>query len=245
MIELLGVGVEDESGWRLRRVCARVPSNVLVAVASARPEERHALLDAVTGRLVPGEGRVWVAGVPVMAETARRLRARVAEIDPGVALDEHRSALWNALAPTGAARRLRALLCLPGPGARRAAERALGAVGLRELASADVASLDADAHLRLRAARALTSSPSLVVVRDPDLALGIAHAGRLLTILRALTRGWPLTALVTVATPALAEDLADRLLVLADGTLVRDRVSAPSTASPPSWGGGFLSEVRA
>ena len=66
MIELLGVGApREDGGWRLHRVCATFGRGEVTLVVSHLPEERDALLDAVVARLLPQEGRVWVARVPV------------------------------------------------------------------------------------------------------------------------------------------------------------------------------------
>ena len=75
MIELLGVGApRGDGGWMLHRVCATFARGELTQVVSHLPQERDALLDAVVARIVPEEGRVWVARVPVSRDTLRRIR---------------------------------------------------------------------------------------------------------------------------------------------------------------------------
>src|SRR5262245_44025609 len=177
MIELLGVGVEGgREGWLLRRVCARLASSQVTAILSSRPEERWALLDVLGARRVPSEGRTWIEGAPLGRDTAPRLPQRLAEVALGVELAEGRSVLWNTLA-TGPGGRLRALLRLPRPGVRQAADHALRTVGLGEMARAPVTSIDADGRLRIAVARALAASPLVLLVRDPDVALpGIGRA---------------------------------------------------------------------
>ena len=82
MIELLGVGApKPDGGWTLHRVCATFARGEVTLVVSHLPEERDALLDAVVARLLPEEGRVWVAHVPVSRDTVRRIRGMVAEVD--------------------------------------------------------------------------------------------------------------------------------------------------------------------
>jgi ABC-type uncharacterized transport system ATPase subunit len=144
MIELLGIGVADDAaGWLLRRLCARIGRGVLTLVVSARPEERRAFLDAVSGRRVPQEGRVWVNGIPVARDTIGRVRTRVAEVELSAPLLERRSLLWNALAvgPRGF-RTVQGCLRLPRPEPRRAAQDALDLVGLGESAARPAAALD-------------------------------------------------------------------------------------------------------
>jgi ABC-type thiamine transport system ATPase subunit len=66
MIETLGISVPRRDGWLLHRVCVRIPRSKVVAICSADRSERIALLDAMAGRAIPEEGRVWVSGVPLV-----------------------------------------------------------------------------------------------------------------------------------------------------------------------------------
>ncbi len=238
MIELLGIGVGDGGeGWLLHRVCARLASSQVIAIVSRQAEERWALLDVLGARRVPSEGRTWIDGAPLGHDTAHRLRQRVAEVPLDEALAERRSVLWNTLAavPGG---RFRTFLRLPGPGARKAADRALRAVALGEMAPARVASLDADGRLRVVVARALVAAPSVLLVRDPDVALPSSDAVRLMTMLRLLARTERVTVIASLGGPALAKGFADRLLVIAEGALVFDGppMAFPSSQAPARLG---------
>ena len=129
MIEFLGIGVPDErGGWLLHRICARFERSGLTAVVAARPDTRHAFIDAVAGRHIPVEGRVWVDRIPLMRETASRVRGLVAEAGPEARFTEYRSVLWNTLVTPRAA--LTGLLRFPRRAERVAAIRALAAVQL-------------------------------------------------------------------------------------------------------------------
>jgi phosphonate transport system ATP-binding protein len=225
MIELLGIGVTDGGGgWLLHRVCARLFSGRVIAVVSARPEERAALLDAITARLVPSEGRVWVGGVPVMSATARRVRALVAEVHLGQpAAAGNRSVFWNALTAAAARRRrVAGFLRFPRPSERREAQEALEALGLRALADRLARDLDAEERARLALARALARGPECVVVRGADGALDTAATERFMARLGTLAARHRLLFVVGLASLALARRSADRVLVLADGALVFD-----------------------
>ena len=58
MIELLGIAMPASAGqWLFRRLSARVDSPELIAVVSHDRDARLALLDAVTARRIPTEGR--------------------------------------------------------------------------------------------------------------------------------------------------------------------------------------------
>jgi len=81
VIELLGIGVAERGVWRLRRLCLRLEERALIAVLSDRRDQRLALLEVIGGRVVPSEGRAWINGTPLTAETAARVRRRVHVVD--------------------------------------------------------------------------------------------------------------------------------------------------------------------
>lgn len=237
MIELLGVGVPRENGgWLLHRVCARLSRGELAAVVSRRPEERLALLDSVTARLIPVEGRVWVGRLPVARETAGRIRLLVGEIDPGARLVERRSPLWNALAAASpGSGMLQRLLHFPRPAERQSALRTLERVGLKAQAHDPVSELDLEGRARLAVALALFRRHEYLVVREVDVALGLAVAEKLMTLLRALARSERISVLASVASLPLARRFADRIIGIADGLLVFDGPPAQFTDDGVAW----------
>lgn len=238
MIELLGVGVPRPTGqgWLLHRVCTHIESGVLTVIVGRDAAERVALLDVVTGRRLPDEGRVYIGRVPITRETNGRLRARVADADLTLPLVVSRSVLWNALA----ARRpglsaLLGFLRLPRAGERRAAADALGRLGLSEMTRQIVARLDSQGRARLLIARELARCPEHLIVREVDASLDTREAGVLLATLRVLARAEHLAVVASVASAALARAHGQRIIGLAEGLLVYD---GPSTAMDPSrWAG--------
>jgi ABC-type phosphate/phosphonate transport system ATPase subunit len=222
MIELLGIGVADEAaGWLLRRVSARIGSGVLTLVVSRRPQERRAFLDAVSGRRVPQEGRVWVNGIPVARDTASRLRAHVAEVELSVPLFERRSLLWNVLAvgPRGF-RTVQGCLRLPRPEIRRAAQEALELVGFGASAAQVASALDGRGRVHLRVARALARRPECVLAHDVDVVLPADEAQTALHLLRAAARRWSLVAFASVEDERMVYRAGDCVVALDDGGLV-------------------------
>src|SRR5262249_56178588 len=118
-------------GWTVERVWGTFGGGEVALVVSHLPGERNALLDAVVARLLPEEGRVWVAHVPVSRDTVRRIRGMVAEVDLRSRPVEHRSLLWNVLvAGKSGQRTLNGLLRLPRQSERLAPRPALERVGL-------------------------------------------------------------------------------------------------------------------
>jgi phosphonate transport system ATP-binding protein len=237
MIELLGVGApREDGGWMLHRVCATFGRGEVTLVVSHLPEERDALLDAVVARIVPEEGRVWVARVPVSRDTVRRIRGMVAEVALRARPVEHRSLLWNVLvAGTPGQRALHGLLRLPRKSERLAARRALERVGLggRELDTASgLGGLD---RARLALAGAVVSTPDVLVVREIDRGFDAAEAAVLRGILQSLAHRERLAVLASAAAPAAALGFADRLVAIADGLLVFDGSPADFSGQRAAW----------
>jgi ABC-type branched-subunit amino acid transport system ATPase component len=221
MIELLGVGVRrNGTTWILRNVCARLEAGDLTLVASPEPQGRRALIEAVTGRRVPDEGRVWVNHVPLLRANARRVRGLCGVVElPGRLVGE-RSILWNALAPTSAGRALGGLLRLPRRQDRNAVHAALERVGLRSRAQEPAAVLGVADRLRLLLARALAHAPEHVVVTEPDAVLTSPELTVLMALLGSIARVERIGVMVSVANATDIWRLADRLLVLDAGQLL-------------------------
>jgi ABC-type phosphate/phosphonate transport system ATPase subunit len=221
VIELLGIGVPRAGGgWLLRGVCATLEAGEVTIVVSADAGRRGALLDAITGRRVPHEGRVWVNRIPLMPESRGRIRRLCGEIEPGAPLAERRSLFWNAVAPVSGSRTLGRLLGLPRRGEREAVLAALERVGLRARAHEPLARLSILDRMRFVIARTLARRPCHLVVRDPDAAVVPADLGGLLAVLRLVARRDRLGVVVSLADGAAARRFADRLLVLHEGVLV-------------------------
>jgi len=232
MIEFVGIGVpRAEGGWLLRRVCATFEAGQVSVVLARDARERAALLDAASGRIVPREGRVWVNRVPLMRQTARRIRGLVAEVGPALPLVTSRSALWNALVVPGP-RGVLGLLRYPRAAERQSALATLASVGLHDRSGTRVEWLSPVERARLRLARALARRPLAVVVREIE-NMARAEAQDVLATVRTIARTHRLAALI--ALPDRDRDLAlavaDRIVGLAGGGLVWDDLAGARGAA--------------
>lgn len=231
MIELLGVGVQDEQkAWRLRKACARFHPGTLTAVVAGAPADGAAVLDALSGRRIPEEGRVWVTRVPLMRETRGRIRALVGEATATAVFVTHRSVLWNTRVTRDTV--IARLLRLSHRGQEQAALSALAAVGLARRGGDPLVALPPGDRLRVAVARTLVRRPAALVLRDVDAALGPDDAASLLGMLGRLVRSHRLIAVVSLASVELARTHADRVLVVAAGALVADTPGARPPAAP-------------
>lgn len=239
VIELLGVGVHDgREQWLFRNACARFDRGTLSVIVAGSPAPSAALLDAVTGRRIPDEGRIWVTRLPLMRETRGRVRALVREATPAAVFAANRSVLWNTLVARGTV--LAGLMRLPLRGREQAALSALAAVGLDRRAREPLATLSSGDRLRVVVARILARDPAALVLRDVDAALGPEDAGAVLRMIGRLARSHRMAAVVSLASIELARQHGDQVLVLADGALSADR-RAPEL--PAEWASGLESVV--
>ena len=225
MIELLGVGVKDPAGaWRVRRVTATFDAGMLAVITSPGAREADAMLDAVAGRIIPDEGRVWIDRMPLMRETASKIRRRIADVDPAATLSGSVSVFQAA----SELRRRHRLLWLLGatPQTRRdGVLRALATVGLIDRTALPVAALSPVDRVLLQCARALTSPITGMVIRSLSPSMSAADATSLLHQLRMLARLRRLTVLVAMADAEVSSRVADRVVQCAYGRGV-DRASA-------------------
>jgi phosphonate transport system ATP-binding protein len=235
MVDLLGIGVPSRhGGWLLHRLSARLETGQLTAVVSREPRAKTALLDAVSGRLVPAEGRAWIRGLPVAHETLGLVRKRVAEVDLRRRLVDERSVLCNVLSP--ASRRLdmaRTWWRAASASWRREGLRALQSVGLDALAESPFRGLDRCARRRVLVARALMSGAEVLVVHDVDDGLSLSDAADVVGVLRTLARARQLTVLASLTDPVLLQMFAQRVLALEAGRLVFD--GPPGAAVDSRW----------
>jgi phosphonate transport system ATP-binding protein len=230
MIELLGVGVpQDGGGWLIRGICARIRPGELTAVVSRHRHEGQAIFDAITGRSIPVEGRIWVNGVPLMRETVGRVRSRVGEARLDARLSEGRSLFWNALAaPRESARLVHGLLRYPQPWERSAVRRALGLVALEARAWDRVETLDISARGSFALARALAVAPSYIVLSCLE-GGDAGEAIRVLTLARRLAESERVGIIVGLPDLELAHGRAHHVLGLDGGSLVFE---GPPGATP-------------
>lgn len=106
-------------------------------------------------------------------------------------------------------------------GARRAAGEVLAEVGLEDLARRPVTALSGGQRQRLKLALALSGKPSLLFLDEPTVALDVAARRSFWTVLTERANAG-VTVLFTTHYLEEAEQFADRVIVLRDGSLVAD-----------------------
>lgn len=107
------------------------------------------------------------------------------------------------------------------PGAEEAARHTLRLLGLGERLDYLPANLSGGQKQRVAAARALVGNPEIIFADEPTAALDWESARHLIDVMRLLGRERSTTTLM-VTHDARIMEMADRLLTLEDGRLVRD-----------------------
>jgi iron complex transport system ATP-binding protein len=233
MIELLGVGVMDPAGgWQLRRVTATLEAGTLVAVLSTPPVHAEALLAAISGQRVPDEGRIWIDGLPLIRQTASRVRRRIADIDAAQPLQRSASVV-DTVSWMSRRRRWLSLLTEPAGAHRDAVLRSLATVGLIDRSRVRVGEISDVDRVLLRCAGALTRPMTAVVIRNVDQCVCADAMAHVLQRLRMLARQRRITIVAGATDAVTAAGVSDRVVWLSQGRLLdRGAIAAGRCPEP-------------
>jgi len=105
----------------------------------------------------------------------------------------------------------------------------LAAVGLAEHADKTPAQLSGGQRQRVSVARALAADPGLVLADEPTAALDKASGQEVVKLLRDLARSRGVPILLVTHDPRIL-DIADRVVEMEDGRIVRDGLGRPEAA---------------
>ena len=206
----------DERVHALDHVTLTVAPGELLAVSGASGSGKSSLL-AVAGLLrTPERGRVLIGGIDA-TDASRRDRAAIRRQRIGFVFQQ--SNLFEALTATDQLLYQARLAGIGRADARSRATELLAAVGMSARAGRRPAQLSGGERQRVGIARALMSSPAVILADEPTSALDAARAHEIVRLLREQTheRGTA-TVMVTHDAAVLAE--ADRVVTIRDGRLM-------------------------
>ncbi|NBC35299.1 ATP-binding cassette domain-containing protein [Novosphingobium sp. FSY-8] len=243
--ELSAQGVQVAG--RLADVSLTLAPAQVTAICGPNGAGKSTLLAALTGLLVPQDGRVWLNGGE-LAQMADRDRARAIGYLPQageVAWDLSVRALVGLGVMPWAAAPLR-----PGIGVAEQAARvdsALATMDLMAMADRAVSTLSGGERARALLARVLAGQPRWILADEPLAHLDLSHARTLMAALRAQARRGVGVAVV-VHDLTMAMNHAARVVVMHEGRIVAD--GPPVEALSPDvlhevWGvrGRWLGDV--
>jgi simple sugar transport system ATP-binding protein len=226
VVRLSGVGVRFGANQVLRDVSLDLAAGTITALLGTNGAGKSTLIGAVSGANPGYTGSIEVSGASTrLTSPARARRAGIETVHQRIA---------DGIVPSLSVADNIALTDLSSGGHRvvrraeteRIARAALARLGLEwsdEVLRADAGRLGTSDAQLLILARALRSTPKLLILDEPTSALTASEADRLFEVLRALRDGEPgrpgLAILFVSHRFGEIERLADRILVLRDGGL--------------------------
>ncbi|HVC73613.1 MAG TPA: amino acid ABC transporter ATP-binding protein [Mycobacteriales bacterium] len=239
LVVMRGVNKHFGSVHVLRDVDTTVARGEVVVVIGPSGSGKSTLCRAIN-RLEPiDSGEIIFDGRPLPAEGRElaRLRADVGMVFQSFNLFSHKSILQNvALGPVKVRRR-------PKEEAEQRAMQLLDRVGIADQAGKLPAQLSGGQQQRAAIARALAMEPKLMLFDEPTSALDPEMINEVLDVMTALA-GEGMTMIVVTHEMGFARRAADRVIFMADGTLVEQAPPDEFFSAPESERAkDFLSKI--
>jgi ABC-type lipoprotein export system ATPase subunit len=210
----------------LRGLDLTVEEGEVAAVVGPSGSGKSTLLRLIAGLDRPSAGRLTVLGTDLVDATPTTIdRYRREWI--GVVEQQYRRALSPYLPAARAIELPLALRRVPELERRRRVDELLGRVGLPDRGGAYPHELSGGEQQRIAFAAALAARPPLLLADEPTGELDGATAEEILGVLRELVRMEGSTCLI-VTHDDLVERIADRVVHVADGRAVAERVGPPT-----------------
>jgi putative glutamine transport system ATP-binding protein len=212
----------------LRGIDLEVGEGEKVVVAGPSGSGKSTLIRCIN-RLEPiDRGEITVAGMRVSdpALDVNQLRRQIGMVFQQFNLFPHLTVLENvALAPIH-------VLGEPRAEAEAKARQLLERVRIPEKASVYPAQLSGGQQQRVAIARALAMDPRVMLFDEPTSALDPEMIGEVLDVMRELAHARGMTMIVVTHEMGFAREVADRIVFMAEGTIVEQAPPAEFFGSP-------------
>jgi iron complex transport system ATP-binding protein len=189
----------------------------LTAIVGPNGAGKTTLLKCLSGVLPVPRGTVFIDGRDIAEMSAGARAKRLAYVP-----QEHASAFNYSVRDfvlMGRAAYVR-LTGVPSPADVRAADEALGFIGLSHFAERPYGQLSSGERRRVLIARGLAQRPEVLVLDEPTTFLDPRHETELMELARSLAGEMGKTVLVTLHNLDMAVKYADVLVFLKDGSVV-------------------------
>ena len=204
--------------FRLAPLSFGVAAGEIVGVIGPNSAGKTTLIRLLTGIVRPARGEIRLDGRPLDAvdtwDLARTVAVVPQETPPAFPFTVEQLVLMGRY-PHAPDR------YFESADDRALAQEAMAATGVRDLAAAPLGSLSGGERQRAVLARALAQRPRLLVLDEPTAHLDLRYQVECATLLRSLNRELGMTILLVSHDLNLAAELSDRLLLMAEGRLVR------------------------
>lgn len=204
--------------FRLANLSFTIAPGEIVGVIGPNSSGKTTLIRLLTRVLEAGEGEIALEGKRLRDWGRAALARRVAVVPQGVAREfpfTVEELVLMGRYPHAPGR------YFENPEDVSAARAAMAATGVLDLAPVALASLGGGETQRAIIARALAQEPRLLVLDEPTAHLDLRYQAETAALLRRLNRQRSMTILLVSHDLNLAAEVSDRLLLLAEGRLVR------------------------
>jgi iron complex transport system ATP-binding protein len=206
------------SAFRLARLSFEIAEGEILGLVGPNSSGKTTVLRLLSNVHAPARGEIRFRGKPLGAGGRLALAREVAVVPQeeqlGFSVSVEELVLMGRF-PRGAGR------LFEGPEDFAGAREALALAGVLELADHPVDTLAGGERQRAILARALAQEPRVLLLDEPTSHLDLRHQRHLVGLLKRLNRERGMTVVFVSHDLNLAADLADRLLLLSSGRLVR------------------------
>ena len=226
IIKLTRVGKSFGATQVLKEIDLDVrPGEVLVLIG-ASGSGKSTVLRIMSGLETADAGEVWVNDVPLHdARRAKEIRGHVGMVFQQFNLFPHKTALGNVTLALIKARKMSAA------DARKRGMEALDRVGLADRAEHYPSQLSGGQQQRVAIARALAVEPGIMFFDEATSALDPELVGEVLETMRRLAASG-MTMIVVTHEMSFARDVADRVIMMADGQVIEEGPPAQLFSQP-------------
>ncbi|KAB2807902.1 amino acid ABC transporter ATP-binding protein [Pimelobacter simplex] len=227
LLALDGVCVAYRHHEVVHDVSLEVASGEVVALIGPSGAGKSSLLRAINFLEPPSKGRIVLDGAEVggSRRSLDALRREVGMVFQNFNLFPHLTALQNVmLAPVHT-------LGIPPAQARQRAMQQLTHVGLADHAHVKPGKCSGGQQQRIAIARALAMEPKVMLFDEPTSALDPELGAEVLATMRALAAEG-MTMVVVTHEMHFAEDVADRVVFMADGRIVEENAAGKLMRDP-------------
>jgi iron complex transport system ATP-binding protein len=204
--------------FTLAGVSVAIGPGEIVGVIGPNSAGKTTLIRLLCGVLVPSRGRVLLEGRPVVGlgrtEVARHVAVVTQDTPAGLPFTVGEVVLMGRY-PHGPARYFESTADVA------VAREAMAVTGVLELAGVPLERLSGGERQRVMLARALAQRPRLLVLDEPTAHLDLRYQLESVALLRRLNAETGVAIIVVSHDLNLAGELADRLLLLAEGRVAR------------------------
>lgn len=217
MIELKGVNKHFGEYHALRDINLEVPAGQVVVILGPSGSGKSTLCRTINRLETIDKGEIRIDGdlLPEEGKELAKLRAEVGMVFQQFNLFSHMTIRDNVtLAPTKVRK-------ISKEAARKTADELLDRVGIAAQADKYPAQLSGGQQQRVAIARALAMDPKVMLFDEPTSALDPEMINEVLDVMTDLAKGG-MTMVVVTHEMSFARRVADRILFMADGTIVED-----------------------